>query len=60
MTQMSAIVVGTLICDYIFYRESNIDHSSIFNPYGTSQITQRIAVNTYTKYGSVLSHINIG
>jgi hypothetical protein len=57
---MSVTVAGTLICDYIFYRELSIDHSSIFNLYGTSQITQSITMNTYTKYGSVLSHINIG
>jgi hypothetical protein len=57
---MSATVAGTLICDFIFYKALSIDHSSIFNPYGTSQITQSIAVNTYTKDGSVLSHINIG
>jgi hypothetical protein len=56
---MSATLVGTPICDYIFYRALSIDHSSIFNPYGTSQIAQSIAVSTYTKYDSILSHKNI-
>jgi hypothetical protein len=57
---MSATLVGTLSYDYIFYKELSIDPSSIFNPSGTSQIAQSIAVNTYTKYDSVLSHKNIG
>jgi hypothetical protein len=57
---MSATLVGTLIYDYIFYRTLNIDPSSIFNHSGTSQIAQSIAVNTYTKDDSVLSHKNIG
>jgi hypothetical protein len=35
---MSATLVGTLICDYIFYRVLSIDHSSMFNPNGTLQI----------------------
>jgi hypothetical protein len=56
---MSATLVGTSICDYIFYKALSIDHSSIFNPYGTLQIAQSIVVNTYTKDDSVLSHRNI-
>jgi hypothetical protein len=43
---MSASLVGASIYDYIFYRALSIDHSSIFNPYGTLQITQIITVNT--------------
>jgi hypothetical protein len=57
---MSATLVETLICDYTFYRALSIDPSSIFNPSGTSQIEQSIAVNTYTKDDSILSHKNIG
>ena len=57
---MSATLARTLICDYIFYKALNVDHSSIFNSYGTSQIAQSIVVNTYTKDDSVLSHKNIG
>ena len=57
---MSATLAGTLICDYIFYKALSIDPSSIFNSTGTSHIAQIIAVNTYTKDDSVLSHINIG
>jgi hypothetical protein len=57
---MSATLDRTLICDYIFDRALSIDPSSIFNPTGTSQIAQRITVNTYTKYDLVLSHRNIG
>jgi hypothetical protein len=57
---MSATLAGTQICDYIIYRALSIDPSSIFNPSGTLQIAQSIAVNTYSKDDSVLSHKNIG
>jgi hypothetical protein len=45
-TQVSATLAGTQICDYITYRALSIDHSSIFNPYYTSQIAQSIATFT--------------
>jgi hypothetical protein len=57
---MSATLDGTLIYEYIFYMALSIDPSPIFNPSGTSQITQSIIVNTYTKDDSILSHRNIG
>jgi hypothetical protein len=57
---MYATLVGTVICDYIFYRALSIDPSLILNPSSTSKIAQTIAVNTYTKDDSVLSHKNIG
>jgi hypothetical protein len=57
---MSTTLAGTQIYDYIFYRALSIDPSSIFNPSDTSQIAQSIAMNTYTKDDSVLSHRNIG
>ena len=55
-TQVSETLAGTSIYDYIYYKALSIDHSSIFNPYGTSQMAQSITLNTYTKDDSVLSH----
>jgi hypothetical protein len=43
---MSTTLVGTPICDYIFYKVLSVDHSSMFKPNGTLQISQRIVVNT--------------
>jgi hypothetical protein len=53
---VSATLVGTHICDYVTYRALSIDHSSIVNPYYTSQTTQSITIFTSSK---VFQHLTI-